>query len=153
MTDLTAASAPSSPRAQLTASLERLAETRGPDLADSLASLFDVIATEASTTPRFATSLKRAFEPGTGVDVAKGINRRNRRQPASIDPFAIYAELQEDGLRGELASLTIDQLKDVVAQYGMNNDKLAMSWRKPDRLIDRIVDRVATRSSKGSAFK
>jgi hypothetical protein len=70
-----------------------------------------------------------------------------------LDPFAVFNDAGEDGLRGRLGELTLDQLRDIVAEHGMDNDRLAMKWKDPARVIDRIVERVAARLAKGSAFR
>jgi len=49
--------------------------------------------------------------------------------------------------------VTLDQLRDIVAEHGMDNDRLAMKWKDSHRVIDRIVERVVDRSEKGSAFR
>jgi len=70
-----------------------------------------------------------------------------------LDPFAVFSESGEDGLRGRLGELSLDQLRDIVAEHGMDSDRLAMRWKDPMRVIDRIVERVASRRAKGSAFR
>ena len=40
----------------------------------------------------------------------------------------------------------------MIAEHGMDRDKLAMKWKTPDRLIERIVDTVRSRSAKGDVF-
>ncbi len=133
----------------LAKALHGLAESRDAALAKALAGFFAAVAAEASKTPRFANSLARALrEPAPSSGPPERPKRANRRTPGSLDPFAIYAEREESGLRNRLAAL-----RDVVAEYGMDNDRLAMKWKDPQRVIDRIVDRVATRATKGSAFR
>lgn len=70
-----------------------------------------------------------------------------------IDPFAVFGDTGEDGLRTRLGELSLDQLRDIVAEHGMDNDRLAMKWKDSARVIDRIVERVASRFAKGSAFR
>jgi hypothetical protein len=70
-----------------------------------------------------------------------------------IDPFAVFTDKGETGLRERLAALNLEQLRDIVAEHGMDHDRLAMKWRDSRRVIDRIVDRVAARTTKGSAFR
>jgi hypothetical protein len=43
----------------------------------------------------------------------------------------------------------LEQLRDIVAEHGMDNERLAMKWKDPQRVIDRIVDRVASRAVRG----
>jgi len=49
--------------------------------------------------------------------------------------------------------LNIEQLKDMVAEHGMDQAKLAMKWRTSDRLVDLIASTVAARARKGDAFR
>ncbi|MDE0403802.1 MAG: hypothetical protein OXI53_00610 [Nitrospira sp.] len=56
-------------------------------------------------------------------------------------------------LRAELALLTLDQLKDIVADYGMDREKLVMKWKTPNRVIDRIVEISISRAHKGDVFR
>lgn len=79
--------------------------------------------------------------------------RSGRRSPGAIDPFTVYADTGESGLRHALAALDLEQLRDIVAEHGMDHDRLAMKWKSPDRVIGRIVERVEAVSSKGFAFR
>ena len=65
----------------------------------------------------------------------------------------VYRDGGDDGLRGKLASLSVYELKDIIAEHGMDCDKLAMRWKTATRLQDRIVERVIARESKGDAFR
>lgn len=78
---------------------------------------------------------------------------RSKRAPAALDPYAVFGESGESGLRGELGALGVDQLKDVIAEYDMNYDHAAMRWQKLDRLIDRIVERTIDRAGRGSVLR
>lgn len=125
-------------------------------MAIRLSKVFAVIATEASRGPRFANALSKALrEPQkrTSPGASKARRASNRRNPGPLDPFAIYAEGQESLLRERLIALDLEALRDIVAEHGMDNDRLAMKWKDPERVIDRIVDRVVDRSAKGSAFR
>lgn len=135
--------------------LLRLAEQR-PVLATSLARLVTAIGTEAMRSTQFGTALESvltsAAEPVTQAN--RGQPRRaGRRPPGPIDPFTIYASDGVDSLREVLFKLDLEQLRDIVAEHGMDHDKLAMKWKTPSRLIDRIVEKVASRTNKGSAFR
>jgi hypothetical protein len=123
--------------------------TTNPELADTLARLVVAVAGEACRTSRFASVLSAAV---TGGDVVKP-RRTGRRAAGVIDPFAIYVESGESGLRDRLRRLDVEQLRDIVAEHGMDHDRLAMKWKDPDRVIDRIVEKVRARASKGSAFR
>ncbi|GAB3269394.1 hypothetical protein GCM10027449_03650 [Sinomonas notoginsengisoli] len=49
--------------------------------------------------------------------------------------------------------MDLEHLRDIVAEHGMDHDRLAMKWKDPNRVIERIVDKVAARATKGSAFR
>jgi hypothetical protein len=76
----------------------------------------------------------------------------NRRPQAVLDPVQIARE-GEQPLRAALGQLTLDQLRDIVADYGMDPGKLVMKWRTEKRIIDRIVEISLARSRKGDAFR
>src|SRR5262249_17432711 len=78
--------------------------------------------------------------------------RKHRRTPAVLDPFEEYKK-GEAVLRERLTALNLDQLRDIVAQYGMDRSKLAMKWKDQGRLLDLIVSTVTSRSEKGHAFR
>lgn len=131
--------------------LRALAETR-PALARSLSRLVTVVANEATRSSRFAAALTRALTADVGVE-PKSARRTGRRAAGVIDPFAVYVEAGEEGLRGRLAALELEQLRDIVAEHGMDHDRLAMKWKDSSRVIDRIAERVVARAAKGSAFR
>jgi hypothetical protein len=135
--------------------LAHLAETR-PDLAASMARLITAVATEARRTNRFANALQAALAP-TGLNGPTGgltaSKRTGRRARGVLDPFAEYTASGEEGLRDRLGELGLEQLRDIVAEHGMDHDRLAMKWKDSSRVIDRIVAKVTARASKGSAFR
>lgn len=132
--------------------LLRLRDTRGEDLALMLARLLTAIASEAERNPRLARALHAAVAVPEGSETDRP-KRPHRRAPGVLDPFAVFGDAGEDGLRARLSELSLDQLRDIVAEHGMDNDRLAMKWKDPARVIDRIVERVASRLTKGSAFR
>jgi hypothetical protein len=114
-----------------------------------LDTLFRVIADEASGNPEFAARLEEAV---TGLRSAAPAKKSNRRAKGVLDPFAVFAS-GEAHLRAELNKLDVERLKDIVAEHGMDPDKLAMKWKTSDRLVERIVETVKSRSRKGDAFR
>lgn len=123
------------------------------ELGDRLRAFIEVIVEEARTNPRLAQRLRHVL--GETTDEAyesQTIARPHRRTPPAVDPFILY-EQGEDHLRHALGDLNLDQLKDVVAGYGMDRARLALRWRKPDRLVDLVVETVKTRSHKGEVFR
>lgn len=107
------------------------------------ASLDELLDGDPALARRVATALERAARQPRGS---------RRRAPAAIDPFAIH-RADPTALRPALDDLDIEQLKDVVAQYGMDARRLALKWKSRDRLIDLIEEVVDHRSRKGDAFR
>jgi hypothetical protein len=56
-------------------------------------------------------------------------------------------------LRARLAGLSIEQLRDIVAEHGMDPGKLVIKWKSADRIIDGIVEMSMARAQKGDAFR
>lgn len=129
---------------------------RDEQLAALLTRLFTVVAAEAGRNSRFANALSRAVRvPDLAASEERSKVKRpsNRRKPGPFDPFAVYAQDQELGLRRRLEVLSLEELRDIVAEHGMDTDRLAMKWKDTQRVVERIVERVMDRSWKGSAFR
>jgi len=127
-----------------------------------LTALMREVIAEAEANPGFHARLAQVL--GSDEKLAKapiGRKRRarpteykrpsNRRTPSVLDPVQLARD-GESALREALAKLDIEQLRDVVADYGMDPGKLVMKWRDVDRIADRIVEVARGRAQKGSAF-
>jgi hypothetical protein len=128
-----------------------------------LTTLVREVADEADRNPAFRERIEQAlgmFAPSahvasTSKAAPKAVEPKrpsNRRAPAALDPVQL-ARQGEDVLRAALGKLDIEQLRDVIADYGMDTGKLVIKWRTPDRIIDRIVEVSRQRAHKGSAFR
>lgn len=121
---------------------------------NKVAALFEAILEEIRRNPEFAERLATALDRlGKDIDVeAPKKGKGGRRAPAALDPVAAY---QEGGavLRQRLAALNLDQLRDIVAEYGMDPGKLVLKWKTKERVIDHIVDTASARAKKGEAFR
>ena len=106
------------------------------------------IADEISVNEAFAQKIGDIlFENKTEAPPKKS----KRRAPGKIDPFALF-EQGEDKLADVLQTLDIEELKDVIAENGMDPARLAMKWRKRERIEKHIMDMTRQRASKGDAF-
>ena len=121
---------------------------RNVEFGERLQSVLTSVASRDSVTVSAAGTSTTVTRPGR----ASTRRASKRRSPAILDPVALAAN-GEEALRARLAPLRLDQLKDIVADYGMDYDKLAMRWRKADRVIDRIVEVSINRAHKGDAFR
>ena len=127
-------------------------------LKQRLSALISAIIEETEKNVPFRANIEHAL----GISASLGMpqpragattkQRRGRRTPAVLDPVEI-ARQGEDVLRAKISMLTLDQLRDIVAQYGMDPSKLVMKWKDPERVMDQIVELALTRSIKGDAFR
>lgn len=123
-----------------------------------LYALVSAITEEAGKNEVFRANLERALgmsmavgEPQSQAEGAAK-QRGGRRTPALFDPVEV-ARQGEGALREKLRVLTLDQLRDIVAQYGMDPGKLVMKWKDSNRVMDRIVELALARATKGDAFR
>jgi len=109
--------------------------------------LFAVIAAEANANPEFAAKLARVLgeEPPA--------RPRARRALAVLDPVAVIQRDGDGGLRQKLQGMTLDQLRDIVSEHGMDKSHLVMKWAKPERVIEHILATASARARKGDAFR
>ena len=106
--------------------------------------------THPATARTLADGVARLLDGGSG---RKASGRRTGRRDAPVlDPFDIYRQ-DPNALAERMASLDLEQLRDVVAHYGMDPRRLVMKWKTTDRVIAHIVETVQTRSRKGDAFR
>lgn len=124
-------------------------------LRTKLLDLAKAVADAADRDPELASRLSEIF--GAAPAVPKRLEpvpgrAKNRRPAAVLDPVVVVGE-GEDALRSQLSALSLDQLRDVVAEYGMDQGKLVMKWKDPVRIIDRIVEIAVARAQKGHAFR
>ncbi|MDW8445069.1 MAG: hypothetical protein RML45_12955 [Acetobacteraceae bacterium] len=121
-----------------------------------LEALLAAVLEEAERNPGFAARLEAAIcrhrrggrSTGTAPDQAvpeqagRPGDRRARPRRAS--------EKQHCATRSR--SLTVDQLKDIVAAHALDRTGKALRWKTRARLIDLIVTEATTRMRKGGAF-
>lgn len=106
---------------------------------------------EADRNPDFARRIEEALGIQEKAKKPRPTRASHRRTPAAIDPVEL-ARQGEQALRTRLVELSIEQLKDVVADFGMDPGKLVLKWKTADRIIDRIVEVSIGRARKGEGF-
>lgn len=133
-------------------------------LRNTLNRLMRVVIEEAERNPSFETALNDALgstprkrkppraEALGHVEDGEAKRGKNRRAPAALDPVQVVRE-GEPALRTALETLSLEQLRDIVAEYGMDPGRLVMKWNTPERVIDRIVEMSIVRAHKGNAFR
>jgi len=126
--------------------------------------LMRVVIEEAERNPDFEAALidalggtpvkhKPSKEDATGpADYSDAKRGKNRRSHAVLDPVQVV-RVDELTLRSSLEKLSMEQLRDIVAEYGMDPGRLVMKWTTPERVINRIVEMSIARAHKGNAFR
>ena len=133
-------------------------------LRNTLNRLMRVVIEEAERNPDFEAALNDALgstpskrkpsktEALDHVEDGEAKRGKNRRAPAALDPVQVVRD-GEPVLRIALEKLSLEQLRDIVAEYGMDPGRLVMKWNTSERVIDRIVEMSIARAHKGSAFR
>jgi hypothetical protein len=120
-------------------------------LQKQLKSVFDELLAEVGRNDELRQRLADIL--GGSAEQTKASTRRSaRRKPGLVDPMAVYREHPED-LSRRLDGLSVEELKDIIAEHGMDRTTLARKWKEKDRLIELIVNAVKSRSQKGDAFR
>lgn len=133
-----------------------------------LTKLFQVVAEEAARTPRFAKALATAFvvapaedgEPVAVVAPPRAPARKRAapakkavREPGLFDPFVVLRDSGEGDLTAKLNELTVDQLRDIIAEQEIDTRRETGRKRKAEVLVEWTVDRVKALANKGSVFR
>ena len=126
-------------------------------LKTKLTRLASIIAEQASRDPEFARQIEEIMgtRPTTRSKVgttSSGDRKGGRRAPAVVNPVA-NAVSGSEALRSALEPLNLEQLLDIVAEYGMDPSKLVMKWKDRDKVIERIIEVSISRATKGDAFR
>ncbi|WP_328812279.1 hypothetical protein [Rhodococcus sp. NBC_00297] len=77
---------------------------------------------------------------------------RTPRAAAVLDPFRLYRTDGRDALQARLAALDLDQLRDIIHQFGMDPDKRAMKWKTISKVRERIVEQTEATRNRDRAF-
>lgn len=103
--------------------------------------------------PDFAQEIDALFQILSAKKPSLSKKRRNSRMKSVFDPVELYHQKGEKHLRQQLQHLEVTQLKDMIAEHGMDSSRRAMRWKKRDRLIELIVQTASCRARKGNAFR
>ncbi len=154
----------------------------GQKIEKQLAQLFDVMMEELKTNNQFAEKIRGIFNASEQESHQISGSRRRRkdrilssdkadanakailpsaspekrtrkRNPSLFNPETVLKERGEDVLFTSLNQLEVEQLKDIISEYGMDPARKAVRWRKKERFVDHIIEVVNNRIMKGSAFR
>lgn len=116
----------------------------------------NVISEEIQCNPKFAEKISEAIVLAKADEDKDAVSRekpkrRNRRNPAKLDPFVLLEEGEAALLEG-LRGLSVEELKDIIAANGMDPSKLAMKWKSREKLEQHIIEATIRKSGRGDAF-
>jgi len=120
-------------------------------LQKKLKAVFDELLAEVTRNDQLRERLSNILESPNDAG-GSPLKKSARRKPGQLDPMAVHRQSPAE-LPGRLEELTVDELKDIVAENGMDRTKLAMKWKAKDRLIDLIISTVESRAQKGDVFR
>ncbi len=120
-------------------------------LKKTLNDLVRAIVEETEKNSEFSKRIEEALGLKEKAPKPVGSRATHRRAPSVLDPVEL-ARRGEPTLRASLAQLNLEQLKDIVADYGMDPGKLVLKWKTTDRIINRIVEVSIGRAKKGEGF-
>lgn len=123
-----------------------ISKLRKAELADII-----VAASVSATTPD--GPVREPAPAASGTPEPSGRSAKRKREPSPFDPYAVARQGGGSELRTRLAEFDIEQLKDVIHEYGMDYDRRAMSWSDTGRLVGRIIERAEFGITQGSAFR
>jgi len=109
--------------------------------------LFKILLDEIENNKELNAKVAELFAEKT-----KDKKRANKRNAAIFDPVELQTK-GNDFLIQELNKLSIEELKDIVAEYGMDIGKLVMKWKIKDKIIKHIADISEKRNKKGDSFR
>jgi len=121
------------------------------DTKKKLKAIFEELLVEIGNNEGLRSRIEAILQ-GEPKGITKQAARPHRRNPGPFDPMAVYRE-QPESLLALLEPLGLEELKDIIAEHGMDRGKLSMKWKNKDRLIELIMDTVKTRARKGDAFR
>lgn len=117
-----------------------------------LKNIFQEIFIEMKTNEVFRDRIIKCIENNIDFDKVTKPTRMHRRKPGPFNPLLVYND-QPHTLKTRLDELSISELKDIIAEHGMDRAKLALKWKSKERLVDLIMTTVHNRSQKGDAFR
>ncbi|MEY1674260.1 hypothetical protein AB4Z55_08740 [Gordonia sp. ABKF26] len=141
-------------------------DTKNPQAAQLIAGLTRAIVDEADRSSRFAAALTDVIDGLRPIDGAPTVaaappprkrtatpRKRVARQPGAFDPFVVYRDVGEHELSVRLGQLSIEQLRDIIADQELDTRKETGRKRKAEVLVAWIVERVEASENKGSVFR
>lgn len=136
----------------------------GHDDAEAAGKLLRELAERAERDPAFGSQLAEAVRASGLLEVAQqsapirkkaggGAMRATAPTAELLNPFHVFRQHGEDGLRTQLAHLDIAALRQIVRAHRLDPARISARWTATDRVIALIVEQVRARANHGRAFE
>ncbi len=79
-------------------------------------------------------------------------NAREAAGAAPVDPFKVFREAGEDGLKAALEEMGLEALRELIKNYDLDPTKQCARARKPERLREVAFAVTRQRATKGDGF-
>ncbi|HET8906445.1 MAG TPA: hypothetical protein VFN11_05720 [Ktedonobacterales bacterium] len=136
----------------------------GGEQAEAAGKLLRELAERAERDPAFGAQVAAAVRASGLLDVvqtpeapqAKSVAtpKHTRADISEIpDPFHLFRQHGDAGLRARLEQLDIAALRQIVRAHRLDPARISARWTNRDRVVALIVDQVRARSNHGRAFE
>jgi hypothetical protein len=135
----------------------------GGDQAEAAGKLLRELAERAERDPDFGAQIAAAVRASGLLDVVQApeapraksgaTSKHTRRDTDEMpDPFHMFRQHGDAGLRSHLEQLDIAALRQIVRAHRLDPARISARWTNRDRVVSLIVDQVRARSNHGRAF-
>lgn len=136
----------------------------GGDLAEAAGKLLRELAERAERDPEFGAQVAAAVRASGLLDVAQAPEAPRAKSAATPkharadadempDPFHLFRQHGDAGLRSQLEQLDIAALRQIVRAHRLDPARTSARWTNRDRVVALIVGQVRARSNHGRAFE
>ena len=123
-----------------------------------LKDLFNNVLIKMSEDGDFSKEIEQIFDSYFNGIKTKGFaetgHRRTNRKPAIFNPIDYLIDNNDmEKLEQKLNEFSIEELKDIVSDFGMDHLKLVLKWKNKEKIIKHIVFTTYSRVNKGKEFR
>lgn len=73
--------------------------------------------------------------------------------PAFFNPYKVFIDGGEELLMQQLAQMDVDQLRKVIKNNHLDNQRVTTKWKDAEKLRNHILSRTKTRANQGNVFR
>jgi hypothetical protein len=95
---------------------------------------------------------REALRPSSRKSGGRLGSPKESKPIAPLDPFQVFREQGDTGLRETLEKIDLEELHAIVRKYRLDPARVSSRWTRSERVIDLIVDQVMAYARHGQAF-